>query len=70
MFNNLYLQISIFGIRAATFIIKILAVLQRSLLVLMLDLRILNLCLKLMADPLLFSTVRTCYQIDNIATIL
>ena len=40
-----------FIIRTATLLLKCFAVPQRSLLVLMSDLWILNLCLKLIADP-------------------
>ena len=49
--------------------LKCLVVPQRYLLVLIWDFWILNLCLKLMADLILFSAVGTSYQTDNIATI-
>ena len=70
LFNNLYFQISIFIIRAATFIIKMpcsAAKIFGSLNARFVDSKSL---LKINGWPyILFSTVEAFYQVDNIATI-
>ena len=70
MFNNLYFQISMFIIRPATFIIKMPC--SPTTIFVSLNIRFVSSksLLKTNSCPyILFSTVGTCYQIDNIATI-